>query len=627
MLALGRFLFLFILSVTLVACNGSSSSVPRDTTAPVIILAGDNPQTIEAGETYMELGATASDNHDGDLSAVIIIDASTVDTAVPGDYTVSYDVSDSAGNAAVTVTRTVLVRDTIPPVITLLGADPQVIEAGSAYVELGANASDNLDGDLNNSVAIDASQVSTQSPGSYVVIYTVNDAAGNTGTASRTVVIQDTTPPVIMLLGDNPQIIVAGNDYIELGATASDSLDGDLTAVISIDVHQVDTSQTGIYDVGYRVADSSGNLSDAERTVRVLATGEWRLTGDMHRSRSGHNAVLMPDGRVLVTGGMTEVYDPHTGLFEVLTAINEQPFGEGHTSTVLADGRVLIAGGGDYYGTDKAYVFSLPPSLRPVGPMSVRRTEHTATLLDDGRVLIVGGRGSVNLPGGGAEVRSHANFEIFDPVSGTFSATGPLYEARTGHTATLLHNGSVLVVAGWNYDSGVLVSTEIYDPDTGAFRASARVPGDGRRDHTATLLPDGDVLVVGGHNELSEYWPEEFQRSVIFDVAAESFLHTGDMVVPRGAHVAAVLHSSSSDCIAPVLIAGGYLGWKEATNSVELFDPLLGMFYELPDMLITRGWPAGTVLADGRVLVTGGSSYFIYAGSNAEVFEVIGGCP
>jgi len=74
------------------------------------------------------------------MSASIVIDASSVDTTVPGDYTVTYDVSDSSGNAATTVTRTVTVQDTTPPVITLVGDDPQVIIAGDPYTELGAAA-------------------------------------------------------------------------------------------------------------------------------------------------------------------------------------------------------------------------------------------------------------------------------------------------------------------------------------------------------------------------------------------------------------------------------------------------------------------------------------------------------
>ncbi len=108
-----------------------------DTTPPVISLLGSNPQVVEVGSSYVESGATAIDDRDGDLTASVVVDASAVDTSLVGSYPVSYNVSDSNGNTAVEVTRTVNVVDTTVPVITLLGSNPQVVEVGSSYMELG----------------------------------------------------------------------------------------------------------------------------------------------------------------------------------------------------------------------------------------------------------------------------------------------------------------------------------------------------------------------------------------------------------------------------------------------------------------------------------------------------------
>lgn len=119
-----------------------------DTTVPVITLTGADPQTIEVGSAYTELGAAAADASYGDISGSIVIDATGVNTAVVGVYSVTYDVDDINGNAAVQVTRTVNVVDTGAPVITLIGADPQKIDVGSPYVELGASASDLGGGDV-----------------------------------------------------------------------------------------------------------------------------------------------------------------------------------------------------------------------------------------------------------------------------------------------------------------------------------------------------------------------------------------------------------------------------------------------------------------------------------------------
>ncbi len=224
MRAMGRLLVLFVLSVTLVACDGSSSGKSGDTTAPVITLTGANPQVIEAGTAYVELGATASDNRDGDLSSAIVIDTSQVDTQMPGSYAVTYTVTDAAGNSG-TATRTVVIEDTTPPVITLLGDDPQVIVAGNPYIELGATASDTLDGDLSAQIVIDATAVDTMVAGDYTVTYDVTDAAGNAAvTVTRTVRVELPPPPAapqVSVAGDIKQLIfswddVANADYYRL---------------------------------------------------------------------------------------------------------------------------------------------------------------------------------------------------------------------------------------------------------------------------------------------------------------------------------------------------------------------------------------------------------------------------
>jgi hypothetical protein len=116
MKAISRFLFVSALAVVLTACSSSGRS--PDNTLPVITLTGDNPQFLEFGEAYVELGATASDNRDGGISASIVIDATSVDTSTPGDYTVTYNVTDAASNVA-TVTRTVTVRPPIPEQATV----------------------------------------------------------------------------------------------------------------------------------------------------------------------------------------------------------------------------------------------------------------------------------------------------------------------------------------------------------------------------------------------------------------------------------------------------------------------------------------------------------------------------
>ncbi len=182
-----------------------------DTTPPVITLVGDNPLVLEVGATYSDPGATATDNVDGDLTSQIVVGGDTVNTSVIGDYFVTYDVSDSSANPAQTVTRTVQVGDTTPPVITLVGDNPLVLEVGATYSDPGATATDNVDGDLTSQIVVGGDTVNTSVIGDYFVTYDVSDSSANPAqTVTRTVQVGDTTPPVITLVGDNPLVLRSG---------------------------------------------------------------------------------------------------------------------------------------------------------------------------------------------------------------------------------------------------------------------------------------------------------------------------------------------------------------------------------------------------------------------------------
>ncbi|MCA0152317.1 immunoglobulin-like domain-containing protein [Winogradskyella vincentii] len=245
-----------------------------DTEAPVITLNGSSNVNLNVGDTYTELGATATDNVDGDLTSSIVIGGDTVNTNIAGTYVVTYNVSDAAGNAATEVTRTVnVIADTTPPVITLIGASTINLELGDSYTDQGATASDNVDGDLTSSIVVGGDTVDTNIVGSYVITYNVSDVAGNAATeVTRTVNVNpDTTPPVITLIGANPINLNIGDTYTEQGATATDNLDGDISANIVI-TGTVNTAVAGTYFVNYNVSDSSGNAAtQVTRTVNVAA--------------------------------------------------------------------------------------------------------------------------------------------------------------------------------------------------------------------------------------------------------------------------------------------------------------------------------------------------------------------
>ena len=233
-----------------------------DTTAPVITITGDATVTIELGTTYTDEGATATDLS-GDIT---VTSTSTVDTSVVGSYTVTYTATDSSGNEATAVTRTVNVVDTTAPVITITGDNPVTIELGSTYTDEGATATD-LSGDI---TVTSTSTVDTSVVGSYTVTYTATDSSGNEATAvTRTVNVVDTTAPVITITGDATVTIEVGATYTDAGATATDE-SGDITVTST---STVDTSIVGSYTVTYTATDSSGNEATAVvRTVNVVDT-------------------------------------------------------------------------------------------------------------------------------------------------------------------------------------------------------------------------------------------------------------------------------------------------------------------------------------------------------------------
>ena len=170
------------------AISFSQTITVEDTTAPVITLTGVNPQIIECPQDYEELGATATDTCDTALNAVVI-DTSAVDTHVPGDYLVTYNLSDAKGNAAVEVTRIVRVQDTTPPVMTCPAPVCVVSDAGSCdatNVDIGTPVtSDNCE-----VVSVINDHPSTTYPlGETVVTWTVTDIGGNTATCQQTVTV------------------------------------------------------------------------------------------------------------------------------------------------------------------------------------------------------------------------------------------------------------------------------------------------------------------------------------------------------------------------------------------------------------------------------------------------------
>jgi len=255
-----------------------------DTQVPVVTLTGVTAD-ISVGGSYHELGATVSDNVDSHLTAVSTGD---VDTTKVGTYTVTYTATDSAGNIG-TAKRVVNVIDHDSPVVTLTGVTAD-IPVGGTYHELGATVSDNVDSHL---TAVITGDVDTTKVGSYTVTYTATDRAGNIGTAKRVVKVIDRGAPVVTLIGVTADIEV-GENYSELGATVTDNVDTNLTAVITGDV---DTTKVGSYTLTYTATDSVGNIGKTTRVVKVVDTTKPVITLE------GNETVTVTEGTTYTDAG------------------------------------------------------------------------------------------------------------------------------------------------------------------------------------------------------------------------------------------------------------------------------------------------------------------------------------
>jgi len=252
-------------------------------TAPEIILNGDNPFNLIQGQSYIEPGATANDAEEGSLPADNIAISGSINVNIPGAYEIYYDVTDSFGLSAQTVTRVVNISNPNQPIIELLGDNPVTVVQGTEYVDAGATASDAEDGNISDEI-ITVNNVNSSELNSYQVTYNVTDSGGLAAIeVIRTVNVVANNKPVISLNGANPLRHVQGQEFTDPGASAFDDHDDDTTISDLIQVSgTVNSTSIGFYELTYTVTDSHGLAADPViRTVEVYNTAPViTLTGD-----------------------------------------------------------------------------------------------------------------------------------------------------------------------------------------------------------------------------------------------------------------------------------------------------------------------------------------------------------
>jgi N-acetylneuraminic acid mutarotase len=318
-------------------------------------------------------------------------------------------------------------------------------------------------------------------------------------------------------------------------------------------------------------------------------------TGSLATARLQHSAILLPNGKVLVAGGLdssfvnglksAELYDPVSGTWTATGDMSEPRAGD--TAIVLPNGKVFI----DTGGTGGAAAFKTPlaqlydpasGTWRTTGGFSGGLSDRTVTLLPNGKVLLAGGEN--------ASFVVSARADLYDPASETYTETGSLGTARFGHSATLLANGKVLVTGGHTYSSGDLASAELYDPASGTWTATGSLPA--ALGGPTTLLPNGKVLLAVASNSNGT-------RSELYDPASGTWTATGSLAVARTGFTATLLPNGK------VLLAGGSNS-SGFVASAELYDPASGTWSVTGSLGTARQAHTATLLAYGNVLFAGG---------------------
>lgn len=263
------------------------------------------------------------------------------------------------------------------------------------------------------------------------------------------------------------------------------------------------------------------------------------------------------------------------------------------TLSRLPDGRQLLAGGMTGAGPSlEADIYDPATNTwSAADDMVAARSNPSAVVLADGRVLVFGGDA--------AGFTTLASAEIYDPVANTWTATGSMNEPRTGSTAHVLPDGRVLVVGGLDQTGATTFSSTVerYDPATGTWTVLPTPLSAARAQHAAQLLPDGvTLLVVGG-------------------VGGSGHVTSAERYAVDGSATTPIAYGASGNVYLSVRLDDGSVLVVSEDTTARRFDPATSS-WTTSGMSATRLLPTMTLLADGRVLLAGGSNL-----DSAEIYN------
>lgn len=464
------------------------------------------------------------------------------------------------------------------------------------------------------------------------------------------------------------RVFVTGASYSERGSDIYDPMAGTWSAgpvgSVARHRHSATLLANGKVLIAGGGTDDYGYYPQSTASLYDPATNTLAVTGSMTTARSYHSATLLPNGKVVVMGGIAaaggvltsiEIYDPASGTWSTSAATLATPR-KAHTSILLPDGRVMVAAGTDSSGAAISTVeifSSTSPGWSGTGSMGAVRSQTQAVTLPDGKVLVPGGynggalstaevynpaagtwgsagtmvsphsEGTVTLmPNGKVLVAGNIDFangmqaEVYDPVAGTWTATPNMAVARIRQSATLLPSGKVLMAGGGIASAST--NTGLYDPQTNTWSTTGSL-GTARNWHRATLLPDGRVLASGGTQAFAM---DAYATCEVYNPATGTWSSTGTLNEKRYRHTSTLLPNGK------VLVTGGmhmpsFMEVPRAT--AELYDPATGTWSTTGSLTNARYDHRAELLPDGRVIVAGGNSSTSVSLSSVEIYDPASG--
>jgi hypothetical protein len=619
--------FVKVAEMTAVRVFHTAVALPNGT----VLIAGGGPLATEVydpvGNTFTSTGAL---NADRSLFTATLLNSGSV--LLAGGVSLSTGTTFSSADVYTppTLTPPNLVSIAITPTnpTTTVGAAQRLVAMGTFTVNgittvtplssVTWSATD-LSGSGVAQISNDASN-SGEATGLSVGTATISACAGICGSTTLTV-----NPALVSI------VVAPGSPAISAGTTQSFTATGtysnnttqDLTtsatwsssatAVATIDATGLATSPSTACGTTVITATLGSVTGSANLTALTGAVASgWGCVANLNTGRGHHTATMLNNGLILVAGGFTngpttasaELYNPTTGVYSSTGSMTYAR--ANHGATLLDSGKVLITGGynGGALATAELYdpatgTFSVTTDTagNPT-TLNIARALHTATLLNDGTVLIVGG--AVD----NALVAPTQTAELYTPATGMFTTLSTPNAARFLHTATLLNDGTVLVAGGQN-PNGSLGNAEVYDPIAGTFTPVNNLVYS-RGIHTATLLNGGTVVIAGGVNGIQGSGFAPVPTAEVYTSTGRgtgTFAGSGTLSTSRYNHTATLLNNGT------VLFAGGLSFSVFVTPSVEVFDPANGTFASAGALATARTYHTATRLNDGTVLITGGDTF------------------